>query len=65
MSRITIADLNTVNQVTELSEVELAATKGGTFCLIPILFGCLFGGYGGSYGGGYGGGGCAPKPACH
>jgi hypothetical protein len=29
MSRITISDLNTVNQVTELSEVELTATKGG------------------------------------
>jgi hypothetical protein len=38
MSRITISDLNTVNQVTELSEVELAATKGGfLFAKIAVL----------------------------
>ncbi len=37
MSRITIADLNPVNQVTELSEVELAATKGGFLFLLGLF----------------------------
>jgi hypothetical protein len=62
MSRITISDLNTVNQVTELSEVELAATKGGFFGIVRLLFG----GYGRSYNNGCSNynNGCAPK-SCH